>query len=71
MELNMIKIFFCLTVCESAENLQISASMIAEQPVANPVVRKSFRTGLLSLWLTLELIIVSEKVKAERHVFSS
>lgn len=65
----MIKIFFCFTVCESAENLQISAP-IAEQPVANPVVRKSFRAGLLSLWLTLELIIVSEKVKAERHVLS-
>ncbi|WP_273789554.1 hypothetical protein [Bartonella sp. ML70XJBT] len=37
---------------------------ILEQPVADEVVRKSFRIGVLSFWLKFELIIVMEKIKA-------
>ncbi|PIT69241.1 hypothetical protein [Bartonella tribocorum] len=67
----MIKIFF-FTGRGSAKNSQINASNIpiSEQPVANEVVRKSFRIGVLSFWLKFELTFVMEKVKAERHARS-
>ncbi|WP_375649992.1 hypothetical protein [Bartonella sp. MU70NMGDW] len=69
----MRKIFSFFTVRGSAKNLQVNAPInapILEQPVADEVVRKSLRVGLLSRWLKFELIVVMEKVKAERHVRS-
>lgn len=39
---------------------------ILEQPVADEVVRKSFRGSVLSRWLKFEFIIVMEKVKTRR-----
>ncbi|WP_375615054.1 MULTISPECIES: hypothetical protein [unclassified Bartonella] len=61
------KSFF--TVRGSAKNSQVNAPIL-EQPVADEVVRKSFRIGVLSCWLKFELTLVMEKVKAERHVRS-
>ncbi|WP_375610238.1 MULTISPECIES: hypothetical protein [unclassified Bartonella] len=69
----MIKILSFFTVRGSAKNSQVSAPIntpILEQPVADEVVRKSFRIGLLSHWLKFEFTLVMEKVKAERHVRS-
>ncbi|WP_375667315.1 hypothetical protein [Bartonella sp. CL435QHHD] len=69
----MRKIFSFFTVRGSAKNPQVNAPIntpILEQPVADEVVRKSFRIGLLSCWLKFELILVMEKVKAERHRLS-
>ncbi|WP_375640901.1 hypothetical protein [Bartonella sp. AA168HLJHH] len=65
----MIKILSFFTVRGSAKNSQVSAPIL-EQPVADEVVRKSFRIGVLSCWLKFELTLVMEKVKAERHVRS-
>ncbi len=69
MDLNMIKILSFFTVRGSAKNSQVSAPIL-EQPVADEVVRKSFRIGVLSCWLKFELTLVMEKVKAERHTLS-
>ncbi|CDO49669.1 hypothetical protein [Bartonella tribocorum] len=69
----MIKIFSFFMGRGSAKNSQINAPIntpILEQPVANEVVRKSFRIGVLSFWLKFELTFVMEKVKAERHARS-
>ncbi|WP_375667833.1 MULTISPECIES: hypothetical protein [unclassified Bartonella] len=69
----MRKIFSFFTVRGSAKNPQVNAPIntpILEQPVADEVVRKSFRIGVLSFWLKFELILVMEKVKAERHRLS-
>ncbi|WP_375613248.1 MULTISPECIES: hypothetical protein [unclassified Bartonella] len=65
----MIKILSFFTVRGSAKNSQVSAPIL-EQPVADEVVRKSFRIGVLSCWLKFELTLVMEKVKAERHTLS-
>ncbi|WP_375608130.1 MULTISPECIES: hypothetical protein [unclassified Bartonella] len=65
----MIKILSFFTVRGSAKNSQVNAPIL-EQPVADEVVRKSFRIGLLSHWLKFEFTLVMEKVKAERHVRS-
>ncbi|WP_375681294.1 hypothetical protein [Bartonella sp. AP60NXGY] len=65
----MRKIFSFFTVRGSAKNSQVSAPIL-EQPVADEVVHKSFRVGVLSCWLKFELTLVMEKVKAERHVRS-
>ncbi|WP_375682718.1 MULTISPECIES: hypothetical protein [unclassified Bartonella] len=65
----MRKIFSFFTVRGSAKNPQVNAPIL-EQPVADEVVRKSFRVGVLSCWLKFELTLVMEKVKAERHVRS-
>lgn len=69
MDLNMKKILSFFTVRGSAKNSQVNAPIL-EQPVADEVVRKSFRIGVLSCWLKFELTLVMEKVKAERHVRS-
>ncbi|WP_375689093.1 hypothetical protein [Bartonella sp. AP57NXGY] len=69
----MIKILSFFTVRGNAKNSQVSAPIntpILEQPVADEVVHKSFRVGVLSCWLKFELTLVMEKVKAERHVRS-
>ncbi|WP_375695471.1 hypothetical protein [Bartonella sp. AC66GZZY] len=65
----MKKILSFFTVRGSAKNSQVNAPIL-EQPVADEVVRKSFRIGVLSCWLKFELTLVMEKVKAERHVRS-
>ncbi|WP_375631973.1 MULTISPECIES: hypothetical protein [unclassified Bartonella] len=65
----MRKIFSFFTVRGSAKNPQVNAPIL-EQPVADEVVHKSFRVGVLSCWLKFELTLVMEKVKAERHVRS-
>ncbi|WP_273790914.1 hypothetical protein [Bartonella sp. CM31XJBT] len=69
----MRKVFSFFTVRGSAKNPQVNAPInapILKQPVADEVVRKSFRIGVLSCWLKFELILVMEKVKAERHTLS-
>ncbi len=61
------KILSFFTVRKSAKKPQGNIPMnesILEQPVADEVVRKSFRIGVLSFWLKFELIIVMEKIKA-------
>ncbi|WP_273758506.1 hypothetical protein [Bartonella sp. AU55XJBT] len=63
------KIFSFFTVRKSAKNSQGNIPMngsILEQPVADEVVRKSFRGSVLSRWLKFEFIIVMEKVKIRR-----
>ncbi|WP_254492430.1 hypothetical protein [Bartonella sp. B1099] len=67
------KIFSFFTGTESAKNSQGNIPMngsILEQPVADEVVRKSFRGSVLSRWLKFEFIIVMEKVKTRRPVRS-
>ncbi|WP_139412408.1 hypothetical protein [Bartonella mastomydis] len=64
-----MKILSFFTVRKSAKNSQGNIPMngsILEQPVADEVVRKSFRGSVLSRWLKFEFIIVMEKVKTRR-----
>ncbi|WP_175869046.1 hypothetical protein [Bartonella gabonensis] len=68
-----MKKFSFFTVRKSAKNSQGNAPINAltlEQPVADEVVRKSFRGSVLSFWLKFEFIIVMEKVKARRPMRS-
>lgn len=68
----MIKIFSFFTVRGSAKNSQVNTlnTPILDHPVADEVVRKSFRIGVLTFWLKFELTLVMEKVKTERHARS-
>ncbi len=63
------KILSFFTGTENAKNSQGNIPMngsILEQPVADEVVRKSFRGSVLSFWIKFEFIIVMEKVKTRR-----